>query len=688
MRSIAGALAAVVLALGLVSPARGAIGDNSVGMNVHDGRDTFIDACVDLGVQWVRLDANWFQLEPSDDSYQWQILDPRINDAVASGLQVYLTLAYTPDWVPAHGDTDGISGNDVPNASTEWVDFITDAVTHYSALGVTHFGIWNEPNLDGFLEGGLASLSDYVNIILLPGAAAVRAACPTCKVLGPDLANVGDVDVYIENLTQLIPTTTFDIFAHHSYNGFPETGVAEWDGDRYFNVLDQQRFFGTPLAAFTRRSLRDLLDTWGFTGEVWMTETGYRAHPPGDVTEEDTQAIYVTRALEEQLLRDWVTNTFFYEILDCGPDQPTCTIDGFGLMRAQSGSVGSRTFPADFRLKPAFNALRQFIIDHPEVVGTGPAPQCSDGLDNDGDGFSDGADRGCADALDDDESDDPARRLLQAAPTAGLTIDGDLTDVGTDGWITLSPDDWRSPEPLTTGDLDVRIAARWSSAGLYLALEVTDDVHDNDHADADLWQGDSVQIAFDVGQNGGSGYDSTDDHEINFALVAGSPRAYRFHGPAGASDAFEAAVVRSGNVTRYELHLPAATLPSATWSTGQVLGFSFLVNDADGSGRVGWKEFSAGVGMSKVPYYFGELMLVDEVVVQPDAGVGPDSEVYDGMAPDGAAPDGGADGDATVDPPGDDNGGCSCRTGGPTSHQPVIPLLALLGLWFCLRRRR
>ena len=126
-----------------------------------------------------------------------------------------------------------------------------------------------------------------------------------------------------------------------------EPGTQEWDGDRYFNVLDQQRFYGTPLAAFTRRSLRDLLDTWGFTGEVWMTETGYRANPPGDATEENYQAIYVTRALEEQLLRDWLTNTFFYEIHDCGPDQPSCNIDGFGLMRATSGTVGNRTHPAD-----------------------------------------------------------------------------------------------------------------------------------------------------------------------------------------------------------------------------------------------------------------------------------------------------------------------------------------------------
>jgi MYXO-CTERM domain-containing protein len=688
MRRIASIVGMAAFCVALQAPAQAAIGDNSVGMNVHDGRDTFIDACVDLGVQWVRMDANWNSLEPSDDNYQWQHLDPRITDAYNSGLQVYLTLAYTPDWVPDQGDTDGHGGNDVPLGSAEWVDFVTDAVTHFNTLGVTHFGIWNEPNLDGFLEGGHSSLADYVNIILLPGAAAVRAACPTCKVLGPDLANVGDVDVYIEDLTALIPTSTFDIFAHHSYNGFVETGTQEWDGDRYFNVLDQQRFYGTPLASLSRRSLRDLLDTWGFTGEVWMTETGYRASPPGDATEENYQAIYVTRALEEQLLRDWLTNTFFYEIHDCGPDQPSCNIDGFGLMRATSGTVGNRTFPADFQRKPAYYALQQFINDHPEITGTGMAPQCSDGLDNDSDGFVDSADRGCDDALDDLESNDPPRRRIQAPPTTGLTIDGDLAELGTDGWVTLNPNDWRSPEPLGTGDLDVRAAVRWTTSGLYLAIEVTDDIHENSFDDANLWLGDSVQVAFDIAQSGGTGYDTTDDHEFNFALVGGQSRSYRFHGPAAATDAFDVAVVRSGSVTSYEIHLPAATIPSVTFATGQVLGFSFLVNDADGAGRVGWSEFTPGIGMSKVPYYFGEIELVDEVVVGPDAGVGSDAGTTGdgGVSPDGSiiTGDGGNPGaDSGTTPPADDSG-CGCRAAGPTN----APYLALvLGLLLWIRRR-
>jgi len=663
-------------------PARGALGDNSVGMNVHDGREPFIDACVSLGVSWVRLDANWWVLEPNSGTYNWTALDAAVNDAVASGLSVYLTLAYTPDWVTRHGDTDGWHGNDVPDDSLDWADFVSVAVAHYRALGVTHFGIWNEPNLGGFWEG---TVNEYVSTILTPGAAAVRSACGDCLVLGPDLANVGDCDDYLEDVLTLAPAGTFDIIAHHAYQGFAETGVQIWDGDSYINVLDQQRF------SFTRRDLRQVLDLFNYTGEVWMTETGYRADPPGDATEEDLQATYVTRVLEEQLSRAWYTNTFFYEILDCQPDQPSCTIDGFGLMRATQGSPGSRTFPADYRLKPAFSALQQFIANHPQLSGSSAAPQCGDGLDNDGDGYTDLADRGCGDGLDDDESDDPPRRAVVATPAQGMTVDGELSDWGTAGWVDLAPEDWRGTEALAgADDLAVSVAARWESGALWLAFDVTDDVHENDHSDPELWMGDSVQLAFDVGQSFGLSYDDVDDHELNVALAGGSTRTHRFHGPSGATDAVEAAVVRSAARTVYEVRLPAAVVPGVVYADGTTLGFSFVVNDADGAGRIGWMELTPGIGMEKAPYYFGELTLSDSTtppddggVVDPDAGPLADGGTGDAEAPD---PDGAPFADGGTGP-GDGSGdGCDCAAAGSRGPFRGLWLVMLLALVLVYRR--
>lgn len=662
------------------------LGDNAVGVNVHDGQQAFIDACADLGVGWIRVDGNWWIMEPSQGTYQWGPMDEAVNAANAAGLSVFMTLAYTPDWVPRHADSDGFSGNDVPNSPAEWSSFVSAAVTHYRALGVRHFGIWNEPNLGGFWEG---SLSEYVSTILLPGANAVRASCNDCFVLGPDLANVGECDVYLEDIFAQAPASTFDIFTHHIYQGFPETGVEIWDGDRYFEVLDSQRF------PFTRKDIRQILDAAGYQGEVWITETGDRATPIGDVSAEERQAMHVTLALDEQLERGWVTNTFFYEIHDCGPDQPQCTIDGFGLMRATAGTAGNRTFPGDFRLKPAYYALKQYIETHPELAGE-PASQCGDGVDNDGDGFADVQDRGCSDSTDDNESDEPPRLALIAMPAGAVTIDGQLSDIGAEQWVDAT--EWVGTEPLSgSGDLGVRAAARWDDQGLVLAFEVTDDTHDNDNADSELWMGDSVQIAFDIGRDFGSTYDTSDDHEITVALAGGQPRSYRFHGPAGASDAFETAVVREGDTTRYEVRLTSDALPALSLAAGTSLGFSFLVNDADGQGRAGWIEWTPGIGTAKVPYYFGELFLSDGTVM-PDAGTGGAGGAggAGGTAGNGggsggadAGTSGGAGGtgsgaSGTASQPTTNDDGCGCTVLGRAGDGWPTVLALLLGL----RRRR
>ncbi|OIP42229.1 MAG: hypothetical protein AUK47_04855 [Deltaproteobacteria bacterium CG2_30_63_29] len=595
-------LSLLVALLLLSSPtaAFAGLGDNSVGMNVHDGRIGFLDAVEDLGVTWVRMDANWFDMEPSNGNYNWH-LDPQITYAVQHGLKVYLTLAYTPSWVARSGDTDGQFHNDIPNQA-DWEDFVNAAVTHYSALGVTHFGMWNEPNLTSFFEG---TAQQYVDIIAVPGAARVRAACPTCKVLGPDLANVGACDDYMSAVLSRIPANTFDIIAHHIYQGFPETGTAcPLAGDCYYNALYQTRFPG-----FTRRSLRELLDAHGYAGEVWITETGYRAETLGD---EELQAVYFEQALDEQLMLPWVTNTFFYEIFDCKPDQPTCDIDGFGILHGISGTPGSRVYPTDFRKKEAFYRLQAYIDAHPELkAGLPPATQCNDGIDNDGDGATDLNDLGCESPGDDNEGDGRQRSSLPALRAEGIGIDGDLGDFGPDNVVDLSGGGhWVGIVPLIGyDDLSSTVVARWKAGQLYLGITVEDDLHSNTNTPAELWLGDSIQLAFDIDQSGSPAYDTLDDHEINFGLANGVVSTYRYWGPNGATDDFEAAIVRSGTTTTYEIRIGASAIPGTAFADDSRIGFTFLINENDGAGREGWLEWTPGIGQLKIPREFGELVL-------------------------------------------------------------------------------
>ncbi|MCB9595509.1 MAG: cellulase family glycosylhydrolase [Sandaracinaceae bacterium] len=435
---------AAALVLLVTAPAAADLGDNGIGINTHIPDDSTADMVRDLGANWIRVDANWFQLQPAADRYDWAVMDEVVDRANARGLLVYMTLAYTPAWVPrvAERHPDGNAGNDEPTTSTEWVAFVEAAVARYAARGVTHFGIWNEPNLEQFWDG---DANAYVDRILVPGADAVRRTCASCRVLGPDLAHVGDYDVFLDRvLTRAL--ASFDILAHHLYNGWPETGTSIFDGDRFLEALEMRR------SSFTRASLREVLDRRGWTGEVWITETGYRANPAGDAGEESKQATYVTRVMEEQLLRPWWTNTFFYEAVDCVPFLPTCTIDGYGITRANH--TGARTWPDDYRRKPAYDAIQSFLASHPELPADAPpmmgtpdagAPSADAGTTPPVDAGAPGADAGTTPSVDVDAgasppSGDAASGGADAGDPGGETSGGcavGATDASPLAWAAL-----------------------------------------------------------------------------------------------------------------------------------------------------------------------------------------------------------------------------------------------------------
>ncbi|MFO0628872.1 MAG: sugar-binding protein [Polyangiales bacterium] len=680
---------AVALLLALATP-RAARAQDHVGLNVHVPAPELLELCAAAGVTWARMDGDWLSLNPARGRFEWAALDRSVDAANARGIQVFLTLGYTPAWVPrvdrARADT--APQNDEPATSDEWRAFVTEAVRRYRARGVRHFGMWNEANLEQFWEQA-AGVDAYVDKILVPGAAAVRAACGDCVVLGPDLAHLGEYDRFLDRVLAR-GRSSIDILTHHIYAGWPETGTTVFSGDSFLQALETRRF------PFTRAALREVLDARGYTGDVWITETGLRAHPPGDAAAEQRQATYVRRALEEQLSRRWWTHTFFYEVTDCGVDQPGCDIDGFGVTRPLR--QGARTFPADYRLKPAYNTLRDFIRAHPEVVSRSAPAQCANGLDDDRDGRADAEDRGCANGVDTNEADDPPRAVLRAIALGGseIRVDGDLSEWSDAGWVTLDRAQWVGTIPLLVAtDAGARVAARWSAGTLYVAAEVTDDRHVNDRGDDSLWAGDSLQLAFDPGLERGIGYDAN-DHELTYALARSAPRAFRHQGPSGVTGTGTSVVRREGTTTRYEIALPMTALTPARITPGTTVGFSFVVNDndgqttAEGNGREGWLEFTPGIARRKDPYHFGELRLVD--AGPPVGGASPDVSTPSTDVPVRAdvvaaqdvrrpTTDGGAGTDDRPATP-----GCGCVVGGAASRRGGAWMLA--GVLLARRRRR
>src|SRR5262245_59912802 len=70
----------------------------TVGMNRHLPSPADSVAMKAAGVEHVRMDFNWFQFEPQQGQFDWSAIDSSVNGARAQGLNVFATVAYTPQW--------------------------------------------------------------------------------------------------------------------------------------------------------------------------------------------------------------------------------------------------------------------------------------------------------------------------------------------------------------------------------------------------------------------------------------------------------------------------------------------------------------------------------------------------------------------------------------------------------------
>jgi len=165
-------------------------------------------------------------------------------------------------------------------------------------------------------------------------------------------------------------------------------------------------------------------------------------------------------------------------------------------------------------------------------------------------------------------------------------------------------------------DLSATGAAMWDEENFYLSAVVRDDVHRQGQTDGAAWMGDGIQFMIDPARREGPG--SAGYSELLFALAdTGDIVKWRWASvagrPVGALANSEAAIVRDGETTIYELRIPwSELLPAGATAPDSLIGFSFLVNDDDGAGRHGWLEYMSGIGSGKNPALFGDLTLAAE----------------------------------------------------------------------------
>jgi hypothetical protein len=371
-------LLALTAALSTSAPA---LAQKALGTNIHQSPTVGVEIAREARLGWVRIDLNWFNVEGAQGKEDWSVIDAVVDAARSRDLQVLGVIGYGPSWASA-GDKQGDGSiNDVPKPGT-YADFVARVVQRYQGK-ITHYELWNEPNLEEFFEG---TPVDYLDRVLKPGAAAVHGGCPSCKVLAPGIASIGkEYDAWMDAVLAAAKDD-IDIVSGHIYAGFPaDDPNAGKTSDSFFNRLEHHRVVTVNGAVLHESplSFREVMDKHKVQKPFWLTETGRQA-PLGDAAKEETQRRHYQRVLEAMLRRPWWQGTIFYEAFD-EPSTPELTW-GLGLHDDSA--------PGGFHPKPVLGFLKKVIGAQPQFGGKNT--DCMDFLDNDGDGKIDfPGDEGC-----------------------------------------------------------------------------------------------------------------------------------------------------------------------------------------------------------------------------------------------------------------------------------------------------
>ncbi|MBT3375560.1 MAG: hypothetical protein HN742_20190 [Lentisphaerae bacterium] len=184
-------------------------------------------------------------------------------------------------------------------------------------------------------------------------------------------------------------------------------------------------------------------------------------------------------------------------------------------------------------------------------------------------------------------------------PVAEIKIDGDLTDwakvpsleMGADRLIVLSPDRGCSGP----GDHQARIWLGYDRDNLYVAAEVTDDIHTQNGREGISWRGDGIQFFLDpLGDSASGVIGEGDDYRFTLCLANGASNAnvtrdrtasFELSALRGTGEIPERMIARSvkraEGRTRYEIRFPKEQIAPLAPGPGVPFRFSVIINDND-----------------------------------------------------------------------------------------------------------
>ncbi len=341
------------------------------------------ERALELGVDWVKIDVPWAEIETAPMVYSYAALDSMVAAMELAGLKILLNVYDAPDWSrEPYTETLNSQFLDYAGPPADYDDFarfLANLVIRYAGL-VEAYEIWKSPNLLKFwtvpvytraqemTDEGDYGIPDQIQIgaryyvpLLAIAYQTIKAHDEEALVVAAGLAPVGfndnynsiDTVTYLNNMLSEGAAEVSDaIGAIFSASAAPPTlrccdkppGV-----DTHYESFLQ---YFVDLLAFYDETLKE----HGLELPVIVTQLGWGTTDGANLavastgfewlryTNEDEQALYVTQAYEIAQSLEYVAAMFLYNLNGCSVgDEEACF---FSLE------------DADGQMRPAFSAYQ------------------------------------------------------------------------------------------------------------------------------------------------------------------------------------------------------------------------------------------------------------------------------------------------------------------------------------------
>lgn len=169
------------------------------------------------------------------------------------------------------------------------------------------------------------------------------------------------------------------------------------------------------------------------------------------------------------------------------------------------------------------------------------------------------------------------------------------------------------------GGYYTRMMSKWSDDYLYLLFDVFDWYHENAQVGANIWNGDSIQLAIDPLNDGGNEYKS-DDFEFGFALTDYGKSVFAWKDAVTNKEEKKPEewvnIIRDNENehTRYMIKIPKAAVAPLSFKTGNVFGMDVLYNNSNVGTRNDYAAFADAIAHGKFPDKYWDFIFVEDKI--------------------------------------------------------------------------